>query len=302
MNNYKVYIHINKVNNKTYIGITNRDLNIRWGKDGKGYKDQPKFYNAIKKYGWDNFEHKILQDNLTEEEALKLETKYILEYNSIEQGYNILLNGIKTYPRNKKVYCLTTNTLYPSINDAAQAISSNPSSIIQNCKGKVGPVKGTEWTYWDSEMEKPVNKNFFVESDRGMKTIYCIEERKFYKGIKKTSRLLNIDPSGLQAALSGRRNGIKGLHFIYLEQMNEIPKILKKKTGNYVLIYCLETQQVFRSLKEASEFCGKSPQSIIKNCQGKTQTCGQFHFKYVKDLSDELILKIFSPKGELEEE
>lgn len=39
MNNYIVYAHINKENGKSYIGITSRDPNIRWGLNGNGYKD-----------------------------------------------------------------------------------------------------------------------------------------------------------------------------------------------------------------------------------------------------------------------
>ena len=72
-NNYKVYAHINKQNGKAYIGITNRPTpQRRWGLDGQGYKLQPKFYNAIQKYGWLEFEHCILSENLTKQEALDL--------------------------------------------------------------------------------------------------------------------------------------------------------------------------------------------------------------------------------------
>ena len=45
-NNYTVYMHKNKINNKVYIGITYQNVKYRWRKNGEGYKKQ-KFYNAI---------------------------------------------------------------------------------------------------------------------------------------------------------------------------------------------------------------------------------------------------------------
>ena len=69
---WTVYVHINKINGKKYVGITSRKLSYRWN-SGKGYKGQPKFYNAICKYGWDNFDHEIISSNLTENEAKSFE-------------------------------------------------------------------------------------------------------------------------------------------------------------------------------------------------------------------------------------
>ena len=97
---WKIYKHTNKINGKCYIGITSKKYaHMRWSK-GKGYKDQV-FYNAIKKYGWDNFEHEILKTCKTENEALEIEAYYILKYDSINNGYNIALSGSKsgTYGR-----------------------------------------------------------------------------------------------------------------------------------------------------------------------------------------------------------
>ena len=77
---YTVYMHRNKTNGKVYIGQTSVSVEERW-KKGKGYHHNAHFQSAIKKYGWDGFEHLILYDGLTKEQACKLEQKLIAEYN-----------------------------------------------------------------------------------------------------------------------------------------------------------------------------------------------------------------------------
>lgn len=79
-------------NNKVYIGITGKDPNIRWSSGG-GYKHQMK--SAIQKYGWDNIQHEILYQNLSRNEATRLEIELIKQYNSTDHqyGYNISKGG-----------------------------------------------------------------------------------------------------------------------------------------------------------------------------------------------------------------
>lgn len=85
---YCVYMHINRLNNKKYIGITSQVPEVRWN-NGYGYKGQTVFYNAINKYGWDMFDHKILFTNLSEEEAKNKEIEMIDKYktNVYKHGY-----------------------------------------------------------------------------------------------------------------------------------------------------------------------------------------------------------------------
>lgn len=87
-----VYMYTNKINGKVYVGRTMRSIFSRANSTGSGYKTCPKFWNAICKYGWENFELTILADNLTYEESVRLEERYIQEYksNTQECGYNIL--------------------------------------------------------------------------------------------------------------------------------------------------------------------------------------------------------------------
>ena len=92
---YVIYLHKNKINNKIYIGQTCQKPEKRWDY-GCGYKRHNlHFYNAIKKYGWNNFEHIILEDCLSLEQANEREQYWIKYYNSNqeEKGYNLTAGG-----------------------------------------------------------------------------------------------------------------------------------------------------------------------------------------------------------------
>ena len=92
--NVCVYVHINKINGKMYCGQTN-DAAYRWSNHGLKYKDSPKFWNAIQKYGWDAFDHLIVVDNLNREMANIVETEIIKKYNLCDDrfGYNLAVGG-----------------------------------------------------------------------------------------------------------------------------------------------------------------------------------------------------------------
>lgn len=86
-----VYKHTSPSGN-TYIGITSCSPCQRWCR-GAGYKKNTAFYNAIKKYGWDNIDHKVLISNLTVEQACEVEKQLIHYYKSIHKSYNITDGG-----------------------------------------------------------------------------------------------------------------------------------------------------------------------------------------------------------------
>lgn len=96
MNSYTVYRHTSP-RGKVYIGITARPVSRRWH-GGSAYRNNAHFYAAIKKYGWEAFQHDILAEGLSYEEACRLEIALIAEYQSTdpEHGYNRSPGGDKT--------------------------------------------------------------------------------------------------------------------------------------------------------------------------------------------------------------
>lgn len=74
---YKIYKYTNLINGKIYIGQTKNSLEKR-ALNGTNYKGSRYFYNAIQKYGWNNFIPEILEDGLSLDKANIREEYYIL--------------------------------------------------------------------------------------------------------------------------------------------------------------------------------------------------------------------------------
>ena len=71
MKTYIVYKHQSRITGKVYIGITCQNPIKRWGA-GNNYRGCLHFYAAILKYGWDSFDHIILYDSLSKDEAITI--------------------------------------------------------------------------------------------------------------------------------------------------------------------------------------------------------------------------------------
>ena len=108
-----IYVYFNKAKyekegvEKYYVGQTVETMEKRAGKDGRGYGciDQncnTKFANSIRKWGWDAFEGKILEE-VYEEDLNELEKFYIEYFDSFKNGYNTTLGGEGTRGHNPYV-------------------------------------------------------------------------------------------------------------------------------------------------------------------------------------------------------
>ena len=95
MEKYYVYMFTNKINGMSYIGQSiNPEKRYKEHLYGRKSKKDTYFDKALKKYGDINFEYKIIDSALSQEQIDKLEQFYIKKYNTLKPfGYNILKGG-----------------------------------------------------------------------------------------------------------------------------------------------------------------------------------------------------------------
>ena len=250
MNNYSVYIHKNKINGKVYVGLTKQKPENRW-RFGMGYKTQPKFFRAILKYGWDNFEHIIIYTGLTEYEASKKEKELIIKYDSYNNGYNADLGGSTTNhspatlekmrqsmtgkkhtqeTKNKisqsknqykiSVICLTTGKTYNSIKEASEQTGVDQSSIIKCCKGVVMTAGKMKWRYADSILNEQYISLINNKDEKhkfGRKPVICITTGKYYDSVAAAAADTKSDASNIIKVCNGKYKTTNKLQWKYAE-------------------------------------------------------------------------------------
>lgn len=229
MQTFKVYKHT-LFDGRAYIGITCQPLSRRW-RDGEGYKNSSYFYKAIQKYGWDAFEHEVLFDNLTEEEATAKEKELIAEYQTQDRAYGFNLTG-------------GGEGLFNASSELRKRIGENSRRINTGRKG--------------SEKQKEVASKRMTGS-----------RNPNYKG-----RLMTPER---------------------IEQIREIGKRPKSaetrrkmsKSARKHRVMCVETGQVFESMKEAAEAMGVGYTTITCAIYDPHRRAAGYHWTTAPDETEE---------------
>lgn len=217
-----VYKHTNKANGKVYIGITSKKPEQRW-EYGRGYRHNAYMQSAIKKYGWNGFEHEVLFENLTQEQASDLERKLIAEYKSADRrnGYNIELGGygrkaISEETREK----LRQNFLGEKNPNYGKHLSDETRRKLSECnRGEKHPKYGT---HHSEEARRKIGdakrgeKNHFygkhfseehrlkISKGNG-KPVLCVETGIVYHSAREASRQTGVNIAGICLACKGDR-------------------------------------------------------------------------------------------------
>lgn len=223
---WTVYVHIvpktlsGYSNDKYYVGITKREPQKRWGRNGNNYKNIY-FYNAINKYGWDKIEHHIIASNLTHNEANAFERLLIekLHSNDKRYGYNISDGGDggnKKELKAVKQFDLNGNFIkeYMSAAIAANALGIDRTHITRVCKHG-GKTHGFMFCYSTEHINEPFrrkNQRTVVQTDLSGNFIAK------YRTLQDASNDTKIRADNIHKCIKKKNNHAGGFLWFYEDE------------------------------------------------------------------------------------
>lgn len=247
MGDYVVYKHTSP-SGKVYIGITSLDVHRRWRSNGEGYKGQP-FYNAIKKYGWENISHEILFKNLTEEEAKLMEQMYIALYDSTNSkyGYNAHFGGGDFPRKTRRVICLNiklkTKEEFESVLDASIKTGCSVPNISSCCSNRQNMTINNSkeiliWMYYEDYIK--LNKNqiekIIKEKTKKRNSYVCLNTKEIFFTATDAAKKYNTSRQEIgkvclnKSKTSGKdKNGNKLVWAYYRDYIKMTDEEIKEK-------------------------------------------------------------------------
>ena len=264
---YIVYMHINKVNGKKYIGITSQTSNKRWA-NGKGYKQCPLFYNAIKKYSFDGFEHIIVADGLTEQEAKQMEIDLIAKHKTqnIEYGYNLTSGGDGATGRECSCATKLKLSYYASTRHADVSNEKNP------MHGKKQSKESNEKNMLSQKTRKEVEK---IDIETG-------EVVAIFPSQSSAARSIGASTTAIGYACKGIVNSVGGFKWQYVNEPHEFVS----KNTKIVQQIDIDTNEVlmeYTNANIAAKSVGGNKSNITKVCLGKKKTAYGYGWRYKDD-------------------
>lgn len=158
-------------NGKMYIGKTIYDLETRKSQhkyDMKRDKNNKAFYNAIKKYGWDELTWNIIDIAEIEEELLLKEIYWIKYFNTYihsknSMGYNSTIGGDGTsgykFTKEQKEHLLIVNS---GENNGFYGKNHSEETKEKQSQAKIGKYEGTDNpnynNKWNEEQKQNISK------------------------------------------------------------------------------------------------------------------------------------------------
>ena len=209
---YTVYVLINTINNKLYVGTTRKKNIYNRFNYGWGYVNNKPFFNDIMNYGWDKIEQNIIARNLTADEAYNMEKLLISKFReeNPELVYNLDAGG------EHGKHCRSTIDIIKKANEN-KVVSEETKTKIREARAKQVFSKETYLKAAEKRRGRKMSQEFCEAiRQRKYKPIKCIETNKIYPSMQEAAKDLNISISGISQQCHGKKPHIKGFHFEYV--------------------------------------------------------------------------------------
>jgi len=199
-----IYRIINKINNKTYIGQTVKELRERFSQHCNDSSNCTLLKKAIKKYGKENFEIKLIQEVYEPARLDEFEHYYIRELNTLApNGYNLTTGGAA--PRHSEItkqkMSETRKGKHPHWATEASRSLEARAKRAESHRGK----KASEKTI--IKMKASANKLCKAIKD---------QNGKIYRSTGDAAKELNLSRGNICMILSGKRKSTGSFKFEYV--------------------------------------------------------------------------------------
>ena len=282
---WNVYIHVNIFNGKKYIGITKQNPKHRWS-NGNHYKSSPYFWNAIQKYGWDNFKHIILYTNFTEEEAKWKENLLIKLFHTwindpLNLGYNMTLGGDGTHG-----YKFTQEQI-DRIREKRKGVHLSEEHKDNIRKSLLGRKFTEEWKNKISESHysgnNPVARKI-VHIDKYYNLI------KIYDCARDVERDLGLWTSKILNVCHGKQKHTGGMFFMFYEDymrnkdsfVNKTIEIKPYRRGVIQKDYDGNVIAEYKMIKDAEKAVDTYHGAISDCCRGIIKSAAGYVWEYIE--------------------
>jgi group I intron endonuclease len=227
-----IYKITNKINGKSYVGLTTQKLSVRFYKHLSS-SNCTAISAAIQKYGKNNFEVVAIDSSDSLEELKKKESFYIQTLGTLSpHGYNLTSGGEAPSPS------LETREKLSQAFKGKKRSKDARKRIAEGKKGKkTGPCsEGRKKAISEALRGRKLSiehRQVLSMAKKGRKLpalaiknrianisrqILCHQNGKIYDSIIKAARILNLDPSSITRNCKGKQSIVKGYSFEYVKK------------------------------------------------------------------------------------
>ncbi len=240
-----IYKYTNKINGHIYIG---QSINLEarqyahkssaFNEIAKDYNSQ--FHQAIRKYGWENFDYEIIAE-LTPDEYTKdgldaLERYFIKYYDSFHNGYNATEGGDNNPHRAQK----------GSANGRA-LLTEDDVIYIRECYNAHIPFREVYAEYQDKISKRGLQKVWWFDTWKDIRPEYHTEENKLWHATKAKANTSEVAANNKRSFTEAE---VKAMRAEY--DNGATPKQIQLKYAPdkaWSTVYNVVTRQTYKDLK-----------------------------------------------------
>jgi hypothetical protein len=308
-----VYLHVNKINKRCYIGITIMTARMRWAR-GVAYRQQRRFGAAIRTYGWDAYDSYILAFAEDRKDLSRAECEAIKaigghkskhNYNLTPGGDFVADNGVPVVAVNLR----TKETInFESGSEAARALGIPDSDSVTAVTRGENRSCGDWWfRLADDKKSKPPEvwgkalRTSKVRDHFGKKVIaihFQTKETRIFDTVSDAAIALDVQPSAISQVARGVNFSAGEWWFKYEDNDQDMPAIygseltrLKRDVAVYAFNLTTKQRLEFRNNLAAETALNLYVGAVSGVIMGGRTSAGDWWFSNDKDATPPTVFK-----------